>query len=408
MTELIEQFRAVRARSESLCAELSAEDCSLQAMPDTSPVKWHLAHTTWFFDTFLLQPFLPGHESPNPAYAVLFNSYYNGVGEQFPRAQRSLLSRPALSEVAAYRRDIDAAVLTLLDEDPEPEALQRLELGLHHEAQHQELILTDLKYSLFQNPLLPAYRESAPFVVGAAPAPLGFTAYPGGTCEIGAADNGFAFDNERPRHPVIVPPFSLADRLVTNAEYLEFVDDGGYSAPHWWLADGWQEVQAQQLRHPLYWGRIDGDWYEFTLHGLQRLDPARPAAHLSLYEASAYAAWAGRRLPTEAEWELAAAGQPCRGNFLDSEALHPRPAAGASQLFGDCWEWTNSGYLPYPGFRTAAGAVGEYNGKFMSNQFVLRGGSCLSAAFHVRATYRNFFYAPDRWQCTGIRLAADQ
>ena len=405
MIELIEQLQTVRARTEALCAGLSPEDCNLQAMPETSPAKWHLAHTTWFFDTFVLQPFEADYHSADAVYAVLFNSYYNGIGEQYPRAQRGLLSRPALDEVLDYRAEITGRVAQLLEANAEPQVLARVELGLHHEAQHQELLLTDLKYSFFQNPLFPVYATAS-----AAPArpsaPQDFIEHQGGTLEFGAAAAGFAFDNERPRHAQIVQPFRLAQRLTTNAEYLDFVADGGYTQPEFWLADGWQTISAEQWRHPLYWGRVDGEWCEYTLQGLKPLDPDAPVAHLSLFEASAYATWAGKRLPTELEWEAAAAATEVAGNFADRDRFHPEAAApGATQLFGDCWEWCNSAYLPYPGFAPAAGAVGEYNGKFMSNQFVLRGGSCLSAQFHIRHSYRNFFYAPDRWQCTGIRLA---
>lgn len=405
MTELSEQLRAVRNRTEALCAGLSPEDCNLQAMPDTSPAKWHLAHTAWFFDTFVLQPFEPDYAPANPVYAVLFNSYYNGVGEQYPRAARGLLSRPALAEVLDYRATVTERVAALLEQCAEPPLLERVELGLHHEAQHQELLLTDLKYSLFQNPLFPAYTDAEP-LDAAEPSAQTFVEYAGGTVEIGAGDDAFAFDNERPRHAQIVAPYRLARRLTTNAEYLDFVADGGYSNPEFWLADGWQHISSEGWQHPLYWGRIDGEWFEYTLAGLQPLNPVAPVSHLSLYEASAYAVWAGRRLPTELEWEHAAGAHEFTGHFAERERFHPEPPdAGAHQLFGDCWEWCNSAYLPYPGFRAAAGAVGEYNGKFMSNQFVLRGGSCLSAQFHIRASYRNFFYAPDRWQCTGLRLA---
>jgi ergothioneine biosynthesis protein EgtB len=407
-----ERFAEARAATEALCDGLTAEDCNLQAMPETSPSKWHLAHTTWFFETFVLESYAPDYLPVNPLYRVLFNSYYNGVGTQYPRPQRALLSRPTLEEVCAYRTTVTAAVIDLLHESNHADAAdieRRCELGMHHEAQHQELLLTDLKYSLFQNPMFPAYRDGHP-EPGAAAGPLEWIDFAGGETEIGHDGKGFAFDNESPRHRVLVAPFRLANRLVTNAEFLEFVEAGGYAAPEHWLADGWAWVHDGQLRHPLYWGRIDGEWCEYTLHGLQRLDPNAPAAHLSGYEAQAYAAWAGARLPTEFEWESAAQPYEPRGNFLDTGALRPLRANGngdLQQLFGDCWEWTNSAYLPYPGYRVSADALGEYNGKFMSGQMVLRGGSCLSRAFHIRASYRNFFYAPDRWQCSGIRLATD-
>jgi ergothioneine biosynthesis protein EgtB len=418
---LASRFTELRARGAAMVADLSAEDCNLQAMPEASPAKWHLAHTTWFFETFLLEPFAVGYLPVDSRYSVLFNSYYNGVGEQFPRAQRGLLSRPTLDEVQAYRKNVDAAVLELLGElDPQAEhagvIFERVELGLHHEAQHQELLLTDLKYNLFQNPLFPAYRpQEASALAGneaTQPVPLAWVDCDGGEVSIGhAGNNGFCFDNELPRHKVRVPPFRMSNRLVTNAEYLAFVEAGGYQNPQHWLSDGWAEIQQQGSTQPLYWGCIDGQWFEYTLNGLQPLDLAAPVSHVSYFEAQAYAAWFGQRLPTEAEWESVAAAQACAGNFADAEHLHPQAAdieSGAvGQLYGDCWEWTNSAYLPYPGYRAPAGAVGEYNGKFMSGQMVLRGGSCLSRAFHIRASYRNFFYPRDRWQCTGIRLAAD-
>ena len=413
------RFAALRAQSAAMVAHLSAEDCNLQAMADTSPAKWHLAHTAWFFEAFVLEPYAAGYLPVDPRYNVLFNSYYNGIGEQFPRPQRGLLSRPTLDAVLEYRQQVDAAVIELLNETDHlgaAEIAARVELGLHHEAQHQELLLTDIKYNLFQNPLFPAYRplDDVPAVADALP--LEFIDYAGGEtyigCDaIGHDDSGFAFDNERPRHKVLLTPFRLANRLVTNAEFAEFVEAGGYREPRHWLADGWAEVQQQGWTQPLYWGRVDGQWLEYTLNGLQPLDPAAPVSHVSYYEAQAYAAWAGKRLPTEAEWESVAAAHAVAGNFADTDSLHPQAAqakqGAPSQLFGDCWEWTQSAYLPYPGFHAPEGAIGEYNGKFMSGQMVLRGGSCMSRAFHVRASYRNFFYPRDRWQCTGIRLAAD-
>jgi ergothioneine biosynthesis protein EgtB len=404
-------FVRVRATTVEMCAGLTAEDCNLQAMPETSPVKWHLAHTTWFFETFVLEPFATGYMPVNPLYAVLFNSYYNGIGAQYPRAQRGLLSRPALAEVFTYRDTVTAAVVELLDDTHHPDALQiaeRVELGLHHEAQHQELLLTDLKYCLFQNPLFPTYRESDAQQDDVA-LPLEWVSCVGGEVEVGFSGDDFAFDNETPRHKVLVAPFRLASRLVTNSEYLQFVEAGGYESPDYWLSDGWAEILREKLTQPLYWGRVDGQWLEYALTGLQPLDPHAPVSHVSYYEAQAYAAWADHRLPTEAEWESAAQAAALEGNFVDTAKLRPMAATAAGspilQLFGDCWEWTNSAYLAYPGYKPAADALGEYNGKFMSGQMVLRGGSCLSRAFHIRSSYRNFFYARDRWQCSGIRLA---
>ncbi len=409
-----DHFTAVRTSTAELCATLTPEDCNLQAMPDTSPAKWHLAHTTWFFEVFVLAEFRAGYLPVNPIYNVLFNSYYNGVGQQFPRPQRAVLSRPSLDEVLGYRAAIDTAVLELLSETNHPQSAEinaRVELGLHHEAQHQELLLTDLKYCLFQNPMFPAYRESAALHSAQDSVPLDFILCPGGQLEIGYSGDGFCFDNELPRHIEFVAPFKLANRLVTNGEYLQFVETDGYRNPDYWLADGWNELQQQGWRQPLYWGKVDGRWFEYTLSGLQPLDETAPVSHISFYEAQAYAAWAGKRLPTEAEWESVAGAQPMTGNLVETEQLQPRPAQPDSgkvfQLYGDCWEWTNSAYLPYPGYKIPAGAVGEYNGKFMSGQMVLRGGSCLSRAFHIRSSYRNFFYPRDRWQCTGIRLADD-
>jgi ergothioneine biosynthesis protein EgtB len=415
---LADVYATVRESTVALCAGLTPEDCNLQAMPETSPAKWHLAHTTWFFETFVLAEFSTGYLPVYPLYGVLFNSYYNGIGEQFPRAQRALLSRPTLVEVTEYREIVDAAVIRLLNDVSHSHASQiraRVELGLNHEAQHQELLLTDLKYCLFQNPLFPAYREHDELPSAAQTVPLNFIVCPGGQLETGHSGDDFCFDNELPRHVEHVAPFRLANRLLSNGEFLEFVVAGGYSNPEHWLADGWNEVQQHQWCQPLYWGLIDGQWFEYTLHGLQPLNESAPLSHISYFEAQAYAAWVGKRLPTEAEWESATRGQSVSGNLADAGQLHPQAAttvaqAGAGnilQLYGDCWEWTNSAYLPYPGYQPLVGAVGEYNGKFMSGQMVLRGGSCLSPVFHIRASYRNFFYPRDRWQCAGIRLAAD-
>ncbi len=412
---LADSFARVRASSTALCATLTPEDCNLQAMPDTSPLKWHLAHTTWFFETFVLAEYEPGYQPVNPLYNVLFNSYYNGIGEQFPRPERSVLSRPTFAEVLDYRQRVDSEVLDLLAglaPDIAPQVEARIELGLHHEAQHQELMLTDIKYCLFQNPMLPAYRDREVTAVSGDAIPLQFIDCAGGQLDTGHSGDGFCFDNELPRHTEYVAPFRLANRLVTNGEFLAFIADDGYRNPEHWLSDGWRTVQEQKWQQPLYWGYVDGRWLEYTLNGLQPLDEAAPVSHVSYYEAQAYASWAGHRLPTEAEWESVAQAEVhavADGNLVDADQLHPRPASGdgITQLFGDCWEWTQSAYLPYPGYRPPAGAVGEYNGKFMSGQMVLRGGSCLSQAFHIRPSYRNFFYAPDRWQCSGIRLAAD-
>jgi ergothioneine biosynthesis protein EgtB len=409
VTLLGQRFGSVRAVTEALCEGLTAEDCQLQSMDDASPVKWHLAHTSWFFETFVLEPGLPRYRPLDAAYRVLFNSYYVGVGERHPRPQRGLLSRPSLAEVWRYRRHVDEGVARLLEGEV-PEALAALiELGLHHEQQHQELILTDLKHHFSCNPLQPAYRP-APAADTRAAAPLQFTAFDGGLVEIGHSGPGFAFDNESPRHRVWLQPFELADRLVTEGEFLQFIEDGGYRRPELWLSEGWDTCQRLQWTAPLYWRQEeDGRWSRFTLHGRRPLQPAAPACHLSFYEADAYARWAGARLPTEAEWEHAAQAAPhAQGGLLDDGRFHPAPAAagpGLKQLFGDCWEWTASAYLPYPGYQPMAGAVGEYNGKFMINQMVLRGGSCATPRDHLRASYRNFFPTAARWQFTGLRLA---
>jgi ergothioneine biosynthesis protein EgtB len=408
--DLAARYRAVRAATEALAAPLSPEDTTAQSMPDASPVKWHLAHTSWFFETFVLEG-TPGYRPLEPAYRVLFNSYYDTVGAQHARPERGLITRPGLAEVHAYRRHVDAHCLALLERGRLPEAARGvLELGLHHEQQHQELILTDVKHLLSRNPLAPVYRARAAEPAGE-PAPLAWHAHPAGLREIGHAGPGFAFDNEGPRHRVFVQAFALASRLVTNGEYLAFLEDGGYRRPELWLSDGFATALRERWQAPLYWTREGGAWQRFTLAGLVAVAPDEPVAHVSAYEADAYARWAGARLATEAEWEVAAAAAPIAGNFVESARLEPAPAAasphGPAQLFGDVWEWTSSAYAPYPGYRTPPGALGEYNGKFMVNQLVLRGGSCASPASHLRATYRNFFPPHARWQWSGIRLARD-
>jgi ergothioneine biosynthesis protein EgtB len=396
-------YESVRKRSLMLAEPLSDEDCGAQSMPDASPVKWHLAHTTWFFETFILERFEANFTPFHCAFRVLFNSYYNGIGDKHPRAQRGLLTRPALAEVRAYRANVDARMARLLAALPgHAELASLVVLGLQHEQQHQELMLTDVKHLLAQSALFPAYLD-APLAPAGTAAPLAWHSFDGGLVDIGYDGAGFCFDNELPRHRQFVAPFALASRLVSNGEYLEFVDAGGYADPALWLSEGWDRVCELALAHPLYWQQDGaGRWFEFTLNGLQPLDLARPATHLSLYEADAYAHWLGARLPTEAEWELAARG-------IEPETGHLHPAGGAaeglSQLFGHCWQWTSSSYAPYPGYATAPGALGEYNGKFMLNQYVLRGSSCATPPGHARASYRNFFAAGARWQFTGIRLA---
>ena len=407
---LAERWQATRQASEALYGTLAAEDYVVQSMPDVSPSKWHLAHTSWFFETFLLQDTTRGYEVFHPAYATLFNSYYNTVGPQFPRSQRGLLSRPTVDEVYAYRQHVDRHMQRLFDQPLADAQANLIELGIQHEQQHQELALTDIKHVFWTNPLRPALRENAAQASETAAPPLEWRAYPEGLVEIGHGGGGFAFDNESPRHPVYMQPFALASRLVTNAEYAAFIADGGYTRPDVWLSDGWARLQEAGWQAPIYWEQRNDGWEEMTLGGMRPLDPHAPVCHVSHYEADAYARWAGARLPTEAEWEVAAADVPCRGNFVESDRLHPTvPVAehdGApQQLFGDVWEWTSSAYLPYPGYTPPAGVVGEYNGKFMSGQMVLRGGSCATPASHIRPTYRNFFSPDARWQFSGIRLA---
>ena len=416
---LAQRFEQVRAQTERLIEPLSAEDCQLQSMPDASPAKWHLAHITWFFETFVLERFEPGFKPFDGGFRVLFNSYYNGVGDKYPRPRRGLISRPTLKEVLAYRRQVNARVLQVLSgtaEDDRVELAQLVKLGLQHEQQHQELLLTDIQHALSFNPQHPAYAQRWP-LTSTAPQPLHWHAYEGGLAKHGfdsVLDGEFSFDNETPRHPAYIAPFELASRLVTNGEMMEFIADQGYQRPGLWLSMGWDWVQAGQQDLPLYWQGDAGNYRHFTLQGLQDVDPNTPACHLSYFEADALARWAGARLPTEFEWELAARRLPASnakpGNFVETGAYHPLPQQQASldapaQMLGDAWEWTQSNYNPYPGYRPWEGRVGEYNGKFMCNQFVLRGGSCATPQSHIRASYRNFFPPYAQWQFSGARLA---
>jgi len=406
-----EGYLSIRDATLALAAPLSAEDCAIQSMPDASPVKWHLAHTSWFFETFVLAPHEAGYRAFDPSYRFLFNSYYNAVGDRHPRPERGMLSRPGLEEVLAYRRHVDEAMLGFLDgQEPTPEAGALIELGLHHEQQHEELILTDVKHLLSRNPAKPPYQKQWPLTPIRA-RERGWVSFDAGLYEIGHTGPGFCFDNETPRHRVWLDAFRVATHPVTHGDFIEFIEDGGYRRPELWLSAGWDAVTARGWQAPLYWERRDGRWRSFTLHGEAPVDPHTPVCHLSFYEAEAFARWAKERLPTEAEWEVAARGAPLDGNFLESGALHPlalreAPADGTpAQIFGDVWEWTRSDYGPYPGFRPAAGAVGEYNGKFMCGQYVLRGGSCATPSSHIRASYRNFFPPDARWQFSGLRLA---
>jgi ergothioneine biosynthesis protein EgtB len=411
-TNFIHRYASIRALTERLAAPLSAEDQCIQSMQDASPVKWHLAHTTWFFETLVLMPHLKAYEPYNRHYHYLFNSYYEALGPRHPRPQRGLLTRPTLDDVLGYRRHVDAAMERLFEHAGQAERLgfeDLAELGLNHEQQHQELILTDIKHAFSCNPLLPAYLPATPRVVKSAPA-FDWVDCAGGILPIGHAKKGFAFDNEGPRHLVVLTPYRIASRLITCGEYLSFMEDGGYQRPEFWLSDGWALVQAQGWDAPLYWSNEGGEWQVFTLNGVQPLERDEPLVHVSFYEAAAYASWAGKRLPTESEWEAAAAGVPVAGNFLDPARPHPKPASAdgkLAQFYGDAWEWTRSSYDPYPGFKPLPGAVAEYNGKFMCGQMVLRGGSCATPPGHIRPTYRNFFPPSARWQFSGIRVAED-
>jgi ergothioneine biosynthesis protein EgtB len=407
------QFALVRSASLALADGLSEADQTVQSMPDASPTKWHLAHTTWFFETFVLAAHQPGYQVFDERFAYLFNSYYEQAGPRHPRPQRGLLTRPSAAEVVDYRRHVDAAMADFLatPEACAPVPADLIELGLHHEQQHQELLLTDILHLLAQSPLRPAYRL-APTAARSEQHELAWHSYEGGIGRIGHEGDDFAYDCERPRHQVLTHPFKLASRAVTNREWYAFIEDGGYRTATLWLSDGWATVQREGWQAPLYWEQRPGGWWSMTLHGMQPIEADAPVCHVSYFEADAFARWAGKRLPTEAEWEIAATPLPVTGNTLGSDALRPLPAAGEgtgpAQMFGDVWEWTSSTFGAYPGFRAAPGAVGEYNGKFMCGQFILRGGSCATPEGHLRHSYRNFFYPHQRWQFSGLRLAEDQ
>ncbi|AKH20803.1 ergothioneine biosynthesis protein EgtB [Sedimenticola thiotaurini] len=406
---LLEEYRRVRSFSEQLCKPLAVDDYQIQSITETSPPKWHLAHVSWFFETFVLTPFQADHAPFDTDFHYLFNSYYHTVGPMHPRPQRGLLSRPTLTRVLEYRQQIDEQMEALLSREPgadRDEIAFRITLGLHHEQQHQELLLMDIKHNFWANPLRPAYRDDLKQPSGEAP-PMRWLERGGGVQSIGHHGRGFAYDNETPRHSVLIYDHRLADRLITNGEFLAFIEDGGYREPALWLSDGWARLQRDGWQHPLYWELRDGQWSQFTLGGVRPLNLHEPVCHLSLYEADAYARWAGKRLPREEELELILAEQPIMGNFVESDLLHPAPAGTRSQWYGDLWAWTASPYAPYPGFRPLAGSMGEYNGKFMSSQVVLRGGSCVTASRHLRPSYRNFFYPHERWMFSGLRLAED-
>jgi ergothioneine biosynthesis protein EgtB len=410
-----EAYRLVRRQTELLAEPLEPEDFVVQSMPDASPVKWHMAHTTWFFETFLLKTVIPDYQPRFPQYNYLFNSYYNTIGERIARDKRGLLSRPSISEVWRYRQEIDARMedwLAQVDESTLAQFAPILTLGLNHEQQHQELILTDLKHAFASNPLRPIYRDREPDHESSPVGPLSWSSFEGGVREIGhRAGTGFAFDNEGPRHPEYVEAFAIANRPSTNREYLAFMADGGYDRPEFWLSDGWAARNRLGWSAPLYWEQANGQWLTMTLAGMIPLNLDEPVTHISFYEADAFARWSDARLSTEAEWEVAALDPVEGNNFIESSRYHPAPIRpdepGLIRMFGDVWEWTRSPYSPYPGYKPAAGALGEYNGKFMCNQMVLRGGSCATPKTHIRATYRNFFGPEARWQFSGIRLARD-
>jgi ergothioneine biosynthesis protein EgtB len=410
---LMDALARVRRQTLELCQPLTAEDMMVQSCAEASPAKWHLAHTTWFFETFVLREFLAGYEPLDPDYLWLFNSYYNGVGEQPDKKLRGSFSRPGLEAVLEYRRAVEEGLARLGRAGMPEEAARRVELGVHHEQQHQELLCYDIKHAFWTNPLHPAYRAGGTEGLNGRARPMGWVECEGGLREIGHEGGGFAYDNELPRHWEHVEAFALGSRLVTCGEYRAFMEDGGYARPELWLAEGWETVRAQGWRAPLYWEKRDGEWSVFTLRGVFALEAMErtPVCHVSYFEAEAYARWAGKRLPRESEWETAAAGMARGGNLLEGGCLHPGAAGGGSgleQMFGDAWEWTASPYVGYPGYRGLPGALGEYNGKFMCNQMVLRGGSAVTPESHIRASYRNFFAPASRWQFAGIRLAESE
>ncbi|MCU7827870.1 MAG: ergothioneine biosynthesis protein EgtB [Candidatus Thiodiazotropha sp. (ex Myrtea sp. 'scaly one' KF741663)] len=407
---LLSRYEAVRAVSELICEPLAIDDYQLQSIVETSPPKWHLAHVSWFFETLVLSHFRKDYRPYHPDFNYIFNSYYYTVGEMHPRPKRGMLSRPTVEEIYNYRRHVDEQMRRLMawvDSEQWDDLAFRVTLGLNHEQQHQELLLMDIKHNLSVNPLLPAYRSDlteSPVLVS----PVRWEERAGGVHEMGHAGDGFSFDNETPRHQVLMRDHRLANRLVTNQEYLEFIDDGGYQQPALWMADGWTLINQQGWRHPLYWRSVEGEWREYTLGGVRDLNPNQPVCHMSFYEADAYARWVGKRLPGEAELELMLDEQKTvDGNFFETGYLHPATALPEGQWYGDLWNWTNTSYAGYPGFKPLKGAMGEYNGKFMSNQMVLKGGCCVTPSDHIRASYRNFYYPHDRWPFTGIRLAED-
>ena len=410
LSRLARDFLHIRRDSAAICQPLEIEDYGLQTFADVSPPKWHLAHTSWFFETFLLKPFLKDYQPYHEKFAHLFNSYYETVGTFHPRPERGLLARPTVKEVYQYREAVDEAMQALLGDENHAdyeEIIKRSILGLHHEQQHQELLYTDIKHIFAYSPLRPVYREME-YPKTAAPGLVTWLEIDPGVKEIGHPGTGFAYDNEYPRHRFFQHAARIASRLVTNGEFIEFMDGGGYQQSVLWLSDGWKVVQQQHWQCPLYWEKVGETWWHMTLSGFKPVDYNAPVCHVSLYEADAYARWCGKRLPTEAEWEVSAATENIHGNLRDAGYFNPVPRQGSNQQFyGDVWEWTQSPYTPYPGYKTPPGAIGEYNGKFMSSQFVLRGGSCVTPAGHIRPTYRNFFYPADRWQFSGIRLAED-